>query len=462
MPVLPPVRLLLPALLLLFGLTAAWLDYRLNMANDLKRNFDEVVDQADVTGARLVKMTRQLMARKEPGALRENLSFWKDEPWLRLAAVTDEKGVVIADSDGAWSGAPARNTPAAAALKMMKKSDGQPAEKISRHGGEVSVSGAYPVALADGKTAWVLVVFDRTDSMSQARADALKQLAWSGSAIGGLCLMMWGVLHFGVAARLSRLAEMVREIGEGGAKEIQPLPGGDEVHQLSTSFAVMSRQLAQREEERAALEREVIDTTERERRRIGHELHDGIGQQLTASLMASSALSGQLQTSSHPLTSQAENLGSQLRQTINDVRALSHGLAPVPLWEHGLEHALQSLAESTAQSTGVRCVFECPEPVGLADDEIGGNLYRIAQEAVNNALKHASAGEIRIGLEKRDGTLVLEIDDDGDGFPDTVSKPSGIGLRVMRQRATFLGGSLAIDAAPAGGTRVSVRLPLPE
>ncbi|MBX7207491.1 MAG: sensor histidine kinase [Verrucomicrobiaceae bacterium] len=456
----PPFRFLVPVLLLAFGLAVTWLDYRANLSADLRRNFDEVVAQADVSGARLVKMARQQLLRGDVTALRENLALWKDEPWLRIAAVTDEKGVIIADSDNAWSGKAAKTTPAAPALRMMKMSDGQPLEKVTRHGSELNVSGASPVSPGEPGSAWVLVVFDRTDSMSLARADALKQLAWSGSAVGGLCCMMWAVLHFGVAARLSRLADTVREIGEGGAREIVPLAGGDEVHELSSAFALMSRQLARRERERAELERQLVDTTERERRRIGHELHDGIGQQLTAALLAGNAMGDHLHACAPALVPQAESLGVQLRQAIADVRALSHGLAPVPLWAHGLQHALQSLAESTAQTAGVRCVFECPEPVEVADEETAGNLYRIAQEAVTNALKHASAGEIRIALERRGNEVLLEVDDDGEGLPENKEGNEGIGLRVMRQRAGILGGKLTVGAAPAGGTRVAVHVPL--
>ena len=307
---------------------------------------------------------------------------------------------------------------------------------------------------------WVLVVFDRADAVSQARADAARQLRWVASAITLLCFCLWAALHFGFAVRLARLARAVRDFGEGRAGAVAPMPGGDEVHELSAAFASMGARLAEREAERARLEREVLETTERERRRIGQDLHDGLGQQLTAASLATSGLITALESAAPALAPQAEGLGRQLRETIAEVRSLSHGLAPVALQDDGLMHALHELAEATTRHAGVRCVFECPQPVRVPDAAVAGHFYRIAQEAVNNALKHAAPGEIRLGLECRDGALVLEVDDDGDGLPETVTAGDGIGLRVMRHRAELIGGAFEIGSPPAGGTRIACRVPV--
>lgn len=455
----PPFRFLLPALLLVFGLGASWLDYRLNLANDKQRNFAEVSQQATATVQRLAAFCAQALAKNEIAAARDALASWRSEPWMRIAAVVDVNGMIIADSEGTFSGRPASQTPAAPAWKLARASDGASTQRVTERAEDVTVSSV--VGIGSPPTAWVLVVFDRSDGLSKAYLDARKQLVLSGSVMALLCFGLWAVLHFGVATRLTRLAEMVKRVGNGELRVMEPLRGNDEVHDLSEAFSQMSQQLADRERERAALERMVIDSTEQERRRIGHELHDGIGQQLTALLMGTSALNEELQSAAQARCSeQAGRLITQLRDTITEVRALSHGLAPVPTWESGLEHALQSLAESTTRSTGVRCVFECPDPVEVTDDATAGNLYRVAQEAVNNALKHAAPSEIRIGLEMRDGTLVLEVDDDGEGMPEKPVKREGIGVRVMRHRAETMGSSFSIGAAPAGGTRVAVHLPM--
>ena len=457
----PPARFYAPLLVLVFGLAATWLDYELNLTNDLERNFEDVADQAEATGARLAKVSARQLARGETAVLADDLAAWADEPWLQLVALVDEKGMVIADSNQRWAGRAAVETPLAPAMKLAAGSGGQGGLKQKRQADEAMVFGAYPVAPGERGAGWVLVVFDRADAVTQARADAGRQMQWVASSIALLCFCLWAALHFGFAARLARLARIVRDFGEGRATQVVALPGGDEVHELSAAFAAMATRLAEREAERARLEREVLETSERERRRVGQDLHDGLGQQLTAASLATNGLITALESSAPALLLQAENLGAQLRQTIADVRALSHGLAPVAPADDGLTHALHILAETTALSTGVRCVFECPAPVRVPDAAVAGHLYRIAQEAVTNALKHAAPGEIRIGLERRDGVLRLEVDDDGAGLPEPPAAGGGIGLHVMRHRAELIGGTLEIGSPPAGGTRIACHIPQP-
>jgi signal transduction histidine kinase len=251
----------------------------------------------------------------------------------------------------------------------------------------------------------------------------------------------------------------VRDFGEGRADRVEAVSGGDEVQELSVAFATMAARLREREAERVRLEREVFETTERERRRIGRDLHDSLGQQLTAASLATNGLVIALESAAPALVPQAANLGQQLRESIAQVRVLSHGLSPVALEEEGLMHSLHELAEATARSTGVRCTFECPQPVRVPDVALAGHLYRIAQEAVNNALKHAAPHEIRIGLGPHEDRLMLEVEDDGEGLPETQAAGGGIGLRVMRHRALLIGGIFEIGSSPAGGTRLACIVP---
>ncbi|MEA3212216.1 MAG: hypothetical protein QOE70_5273 [Chthoniobacter sp.] len=451
----PPARYYAPLLVLVFGLAATWLDYEFNVANDLARNFRDVAAQAEATGTRLAKLGESKLARAETTEFVDELAAWADEPWLKLAALVDGNGVVIADSDKRWSGHAARETPLAPAMKLAAKSRGEGGQRARPGADGAMVFGAYPVALGARGNGWVLVVFDRADAVTQARADAGRQLRWAASAITLLCFGLWAALHFGFTVRLERLARAVRDFGDRRSATVVAIPGGDEVHALSVAFSAMGTRLAEREAERVRLEREVVETSEHERRRIGQDLHDGIGQQLTAASLATNGLVTALESAVPALAPMGESLGAQIRATIAEVRALSHGLAPVELQDDGLMNALHELADSTARSARLRCVFDCPTPVRVPDAAIAAHLYRIAQEAVNNALKHAAPGEIRIGLERRDGTVVLEVDDDGDGLPEPLPPGGGIGLTVMRHRAQIVGGVLEIGSPPAGGTRIA-------
>lgn len=235
------------------------------------------------------------------------------------------------------------------------------------------------------------------------------------------------------------------------------------LHELQTELEARVAQrtsaLANANAELKAMEREVMEITERERHRIGEDLHDSLGQKLTAASLTANALV--LEARTPELTSLAEGLGHQLREAIAETRTLSHGLAPVSPQDDGLTHALHALADSTTQAVGVRCVFDSPKPVLVTSPTAAVQFYRVAQEAVNNAVKHATASEIRIGLERAGDTITMEVEDDGTGLPEPVSVGKGIGLRVMRHRAQLIGGTLEIGASPAGGTRITCRAHTP-
>jgi signal transduction histidine kinase len=329
----------------------------------------------------------------------------------------------------------------------------------SRDDADTLVS-AHPFRIGEKGTGWVLLVFDSAETVAEARADARKQLGWLASAMALVSFALWAVLHFGFAKRLSRLAESVDAFGKGKVAP-SPLPAAnDEVGKLSAAFANMMMTLREREAEQVRLEREVLEISESERRRIGHDLHDSLGQRLTAASMTTNAFIGLLKSEAPALAERGEQIGRQLREAIAETRSLSHGLAPVPLVEDGLMTALSALAESTSSGKAVRCVLEIAEPVRVEDAEVANHLYRIAQEAVTNALKHAAPSEIRISLEQKEGALVLEVDDNGEGFVEPAASATGIGLRVMRYRARLIGGELETGSPPAGGTRISCRVKL--
>jgi len=456
----PPVRYYAPLLVLVFGLATTWLDYEINVANDLARNYGDVAAQANVTGARLAKLAERQIQGGELAKFEDDLAAWADEPWMNLAALVDAQGIIIADSNKHWAGRVVKETPLAPAMKLALKNHGVPRQQEARQPDQAMVFGAYPVTMGKRGTGWILLVFDRTDAEVQARVDAGRQLRWMAAAIMLLCFCLWTALHFGFADRLARLTRSVRDFGEDSAVNMESMPGGDEVHELSVAFTAMGKRLAERDAERVRLEREILHTSETECRRIGQDLHDDIGQRLTAASLATMGLITALESQAPELAPQAENLSEQIRQTIGAVRTLSHGLAPMGLHDDdGLMNVLQELATSTARSARLRCVFECPAAVSVSDAAVAGTLYRIAQEAVNNALKHADPGEIRVGLERCNGSLVLVVEDDGEGLPETLASGSGIGFQVMRHRAQLVGGKIDIGPAPAGGTRIACTIP---
>jgi len=204
----------------------------------------------------------------------------------------------------------------------------------------------------------------------------------------------------------------------------------------------------------------VLEISEREQRRIGQDLHDGLGQQLTAIELMCQALRDNSEAVSNRarLEKELDRLTHYIRSAIAQTRSLAHGLTPFKVESGGLETALVELAKSASASGTVDCEFICPEPVNVEAKEIATHLYRIAQEAVNNALKHGKADRLRIELARQNGMLLLEIADNGKGLK--ASAPEGLGFRVMNYRAGVIGAELQIKSKARKG--VIVRCLLPE
>jgi len=210
--------------------------------------------------------------------------------------------------------------------------------------------------------------------------------------------------------------------------------------------------------ERLELEKEALEAREREQRRFGRDLHDGLGQRLTALELFGQALASDVRSKAPNLQPQVQNLTHQLREAVTEARLLSHGLSPVPLEDDGLMRALEELAMGVRTMTRVQCRFLCPRPVLLKEVTVATQLYRIAQEAVNNALKHSGAGRVQIRLTQRSPRIVLTVEDDGCGFSGPDGDDMGMGMRVMKYRAEMIGATLEVGPAPRRGLRITCSL----
>ena len=217
--------------------------------------------------------------------------------------------------------------------------------------------------------------------------------------------------------------------------------------------------LADARAERVRLEAEVLAASERERHSIGADLHDGLGQLLTAVEFMCTALKEETSRSQPEIAARLDQMGGILREAVAQTRFLSRGLVPVGEGPEALHQGLAGLAERTNALGRVRCDYEAGETVEVADAAATSHLYRIAQEAVNNAVKHARASAIVIRLARQPGRLSLEVEDDGVGLPPAGSgKGSGLGL--MRYRASLIGASLAVNPRRGGGVSVVCHWPL--
>ncbi len=207
--------------------------------------------------------------------------------------------------------------------------------------------------------------------------------------------------------------------------------------------------------ERRQLERDVVEAATLQQRRIGQDLHDSVAQELTALNMLARDLAETIRTDPAAATRLVGQMEQGLQRGRRELRDVLRGLLPVALDSAGLMAALSDLADRTEQERKVACTFHCPERVSVEDNLAATQLYFIAQEAVHNAIKHAQARKIRITLGTTAAGLVLGVQDDGVGMPAVPVEGQGLGLRIMRNRATILGARLIIEPAAPAGTAVT-------
>ena len=222
------------------------------------------------------------------------------------------------------------------------------------------------------------------------------------------------------------------------------------------AFHVIARDIS----ERKALERQIIEAATTEQERIGRDIHDGIGQRLTAIGMLAHSLERKLARAGH--TGEALTAGQLLKhvqQGIAETRFLARGLAPVELDAENLPAALTTLVEEARSSSGLDITLRSSGQVPPMTSTVATHLYRIAQESVNNALKHARCRSIAVSLDGRDGGATLTVRDDGVGMQSSDHSGSRLGLSIMRYRARIIGATLTVLTNDGGGTHVRCHWP---
>jgi PAS domain S-box-containing protein len=207
--------------------------------------------------------------------------------------------------------------------------------------------------------------------------------------------------------------------------------------------------------ERKRLQSEILAISEREQRRIGNDLHDGLCQELAGIELMCQVLEQKLAARSKSDSAQAGEIARHIRGAISHTRKLARGLSPVELQINGFMSALHELAANVQERFGVECRLECPETVLIRNNAVATHLFRIAQEAINNALKHGKARRVVLALKPVDGKFKMTVTDDGLGFKVGVPHGAGMGLQIMKYRAAMAEAVLEVASRPGAGTTVT-------
>ncbi len=286
---------------------------------------------------------------------------------------------------------------------------------------------------ASAEAHWIT---DVAGGLEPARAERAKQLGLVGAAA------------FPVMAE-NRVAGVLEFFAE---TPIEPEP---DVLELMTGVGAQLGRVI----ERKAFEDRLLTLSEDEQRRIGQELHDDVGQELTGLALHVETLEETLPEPAGPLRQRAEKISAAIARIRRKIRNLSRGLVPMEIDAPALETALEGLSLQATEDTKIQCAVHTAGEARVADRRTATQLYRIAQEAVCNAMQHSQAGHVTIELRSDPSATVLEICDDGRGLPEAPDSTGGRGLQIMRHRAGLLGGALTVESSPAGGTRVQCYVP---
>jgi signal transduction histidine kinase len=287
--------------------------------------------------------------------------------------------------------------------------------------------------------------------------------AWAGVAgvaVGAVMLMVltWNrVLQRRVAVVTRDLVEELqhRRRAEDELRDARDRLE-DRVQERTAALAEANHALEREIAERRKIESEILDVSNRERARIGRDLHDSLGQQLVGVSLLSKSMESRVAERDPGSAQYARKIVDLVESSISQTRYIVQGLMPVDIVEDGLVLALEKLAEETTETSGIPCRFDTVGSSIVRDNALALNLFHIVQEAVNNATKHAQATRIDVSLAIEPGQAMLVVADDGCGIkPDA---GGGMGLKTMRYRADLAGGTLQIDSSQAGGTSIVCRI----
>ncbi len=356
---------------------------------------------------------------------------------------------------------------------------------------ECANAGTWEIDLAGGAMIWsekfrsllgtqrgtpaptVSVLLDRLHSDDQTRARDLLDRVFRGERaefhgdfrIVHLAGVRWLALHGRVVKHAAgmRMTGIAMDITEQKQTE-ELLRKSSEilerrVKERTTELRTANKGLQHEVVERRQLEREILEIAEREQVRIGGDLHDGLGQQITGIMLLNNALQQNLGKDRHPGETLAARLSELLGEAKDQLRKVVHGLQPVSPEPNGLIVGLDNFVGNVRELYRVDCRFECPEPVLISDNIVASHLFRIAQEAVNNAFRHGRAKRIVVTLSRTRKTIVLDIRDNGSGIRKPQGETRGFGLRTMKYRAEAMGGTFRVRRLPGRGTFIHCAVP---
>jgi len=455
--------------------------YRNQLISELRLSAESV---SDVTLNSLLELA---MVGRHPEMLQggvERLS--RSSPHLRTISILDLAGVVRFSSEKAWIGRRLnRNEPGCIVCHEGPGPPGRSAFFESKEGRFLRYAAPIPNRTgchtchdpAQALVGILLVDHTTLEVQQKLRASLQEMIVKAATTVLAILVVLGLLLNRIVISRLKRLTEATSQVTTDGmgALNLESLSRHqDELGHLARSFEDMAGQiqsycgqLEEKERIRVSLLQRLVETQEEERKTISRELHDQLGQSLSALLLAFQTSSGCWDAPSGEHARTRAEIEARIRSLIEDVHQLAWQMRPSILDDYGLERALHRYVEEVSKNSKVSIDFHHTSPEGAErlPNWIETTLYRVAQEGVTNVLRHSKATQCSLVLIRNRSSVTLLIEDNGIGFdPDRIEPTSerGLGILGMRERVLDCGGSFDLESAPTKGTTVRAKIPLEE
>lgn len=437
------LRVLIPASLAAVGMALIVVGFWQNVSMRTTRSLATMSEACHEQGTRLAGIFQHLMRRGLRQTADLEMSYASNTPDLELGLVCDADNIVCHATQLQWRGVPLGGTPLAEVNTIISKAKESMTGIVERSRSGGRLWSVYPFLDSDSKSkATVILAFDADGPVRDAFSRAVHASISQAFFLAAGCLLLWFGLDEIIARRVARIIEYAGLVARG-LHPAPPVSGVDEVAEVGRALVRTVASLRN-------TERQLVESSEQERHRIGVELHDDVCQRITAAQLKAGVLASALKKSHFPQLALASQIADDLSLAAELARGCARGLAPVALHQQGLKVALEGLAAHLTHSFGVEVSVECDAVVTDRMTETQtGHLFRIAQELATNAAKHASPKVVVIRICAAGEMLRLEVENDGNAFTPDDGPSHGLGLHLVRQRAGILGGELVFLTPPS-------------
>jgi signal transduction histidine kinase len=433
---------------LLLGLLLIAVDKSRNEKLLVERSVTRLERDAQVTGMRLSGVMQYLFRNQQRRVAELEMSYVSVSQDLSLGLVCDESDMVHYASRLQWRGQRLADTPLSMALPLTARS------RVSMEGvtewddAREHLLAVFPFFTGYGQTSRGVVVlaYDSSLASDRARADALQESIVRACLLTASCLVLWLALDWLVARRVRQVLDYTQAVSVG-EDTVHPPDGKDEMALIAQSFARAVEQLHE-------TEARLMEASEAERRRIGRDIHDDVCQRISAAQLKSGVLSHLLSREASAHTMLAQEVARELHDAAAVTRGFARGLAPVWVEREGLDAALAELAEQVGRTYGIPCQITCDLGGSALAVWVQTHVFRITQELVVNAAKHARPALINARVTLAGQVMRIEVENDGAPFVPGQERAGGLGMQFLRQRARALGAHLEFlpRQADGGGT----------